>query len=212
MGIAYNTSIVTNGLIFALDAANSRSYSGSGLTAFGLVGGYRGTLLNGVGFTSANNGSFVFDGTNDYITFDYDIMGSTYTQNIWFKLNVLQPSLLIDQGWSAAVVHSDFVAFYYTNVSPVFFNASFTFTTNRWYMINLVRGADVKSVYIDGNFIASSNTSDAFDPFWTTMYVGSNAGSLQFLNGNISQIQIYKRALSAAEIRQNYNATKKRYI
>jgi hypothetical protein len=212
MGIAYNTSIVTNGLIFALDAANSRSYSGSGLTAFGLVGGYRGTLLNGVGFTSANNGSFVFDGTNDYITFDYDIMGSTYTQNIWFKLNVLQPSLLIDQGWSAAVVHSDFVAFYYTNVSPVFFNASFTFTTNRWYMINLVRGADVKSVYIDGNFIASSNTSDAFDPFWTTMYVGSNAGSLQFLNGNISQIQIYNRALSAAEIRQNYNATKKRYI
>jgi len=212
MGIAYNTSIVTNGLIFALDAANSRSYSGSGQTTYGLIGGYRGTLLNGVGFTSANNGSFVFDGTNDYITFDYDIMGSTYTQNIWFKLNVLQPSLLIDQGWSAAVVHSDFVAFYYTNVSPVFFNASFTFTTNRWYMINLVRGADVKSVYIDGNFIASSNTSDAFDPFWTTMYVGSNAGSLQFLNGNISQIQIYNRALTAQEIRQNYNATKKRYI
>jgi hypothetical protein len=78
-------------------------------------------------------------------------------------------------------------------------------------MINLVRGADVKTVYIDGNFIASSNTSDAFDPFWTTMYVGSNVGSIQFLNGNISQIQIYNRALSAQEILQNYNATKRRY-
>ena len=212
MSVKVGPKIVKDGLIFDLDAAVSRSYSGSGLTAYGLIGSYRGTLLNGVSFTSANNGSFVFDGTNDYITFDYDIMGSVYTQNIWFKLNVLQPSLLIDQGWSAAVVNSNFVAFYYTNVSPVFFNASFTFTTNRWYMINLVRGADVKSVYIDGNLIASSNTSDAFDPFWTTMYVGANAGSVQFLNGNISQVQIYNRALTAQEILQNYNATKGRYI
>jgi hypothetical protein len=211
MGVKVGPKVVKDGLIFAIDAAVSRSYSGSGQTTYGLIDDYRGTLLNGVGFTSANNGSFVFDGTNDYITFDYDIMGSTYTQNIWFKLNVLQPSLLIDQGWSAAVVHSNYVAFYYTNVSPVFFSASFTFTTDRWYMINLVRGADVKSVYIDGNFIASSNTSDAFDPFWTTMYVGSNVGSIQFLNGNISQIQIYNRALSAQEILQNYNATKRRY-
>ena len=36
MGIAYNTSIVSNGLVLALDPANSRCYSGSGLTAFGL--------------------------------------------------------------------------------------------------------------------------------------------------------------------------------
>jgi len=47
MGIAYNTSIVSSGLVFALDAANSRSYSGSGLTAYGLVSGANRTLLNG---------------------------------------------------------------------------------------------------------------------------------------------------------------------
>jgi hypothetical protein len=31
-------------------------------------------------------------------------------------------------------------------------------------------------------------------------------------NFNLAQVLIYNRALSAAEIRQNYNATKKRYI
>ena len=67
MGIAYNTSIVSSGLVFALDAANSRSYSGSGITVNGLISGFGGTLVNGVGFTSTNYGSFFFDGSNDYL-------------------------------------------------------------------------------------------------------------------------------------------------
>ena len=67
MGLAHSPSIISDGLIFYLDAANRRSYSGSGLTANGLVGGIGGTLVNGTGFSSTNNGSFFFDGTNDYI-------------------------------------------------------------------------------------------------------------------------------------------------
>ena len=67
MGVIAGANINDNGLIFSLDAANFRSYSGSGLTSFGLVGGIGGTLVNGVGFTSSNSGSFIFDKTNDYI-------------------------------------------------------------------------------------------------------------------------------------------------
>ena len=66
MAVGYNPSIVSDGLVFFLDPANKRSYSGSGLTANGLVGGIGGALVNGVGFTSSNNGSFFFDGSNDY--------------------------------------------------------------------------------------------------------------------------------------------------
>ena len=68
MGIAYNTSIVSDGLVFALDAANSRSYSGSGNTAYSLVNNINFRLNNWVGFTSANRGMFSFDGTNDNLT------------------------------------------------------------------------------------------------------------------------------------------------
>ena len=67
MGISAGPSGVSDGLVFQLDAANLRSYSGSGNTANGLISGIGGTLVNGTGFSSANNGSFFFDGTNDYI-------------------------------------------------------------------------------------------------------------------------------------------------
>ena len=66
MGLGHSPSIVTDGLIFSIDAGNSRCYSGSGITVNGLVG-IGGTLVNGVGFTSTNSGSFTFDGTNDYV-------------------------------------------------------------------------------------------------------------------------------------------------
>jgi hypothetical protein len=87
MALSHSPSIATSGLVFHLDAANRRSYSGSGITANGLVGGIGGTLVNGVGFTSSNNGSFTFDGTNDYIAAsgtNFPLSNSPRTLNIWF--------------------------------------------------------------------------------------------------------------------------------
>jgi hypothetical protein len=95
MGTKYNPSVVRNGLALYLDAANPRSYSGSGLTINGLVGGIGGTLVNGVGFTSSNNGSFVFDGSNDYFESPHsdalNISGSI-TVDVWIYLTSLSNS------------------------------------------------------------------------------------------------------------------------
>ena len=68
MGIGYNTSIVRDGLVFYLDAANPKSYPGSGTNTFDLVLNNNGSMLNGVGHNSNNLGSFLFDGSNDYIS------------------------------------------------------------------------------------------------------------------------------------------------
>ena len=77
MGIDIGPIETTDGLVFHLDAGNTRSYSGSGITSNGLISGIGGTLINGLGFTSTNGGSFVFDGTNDY----FDI--SSLPANFW---------------------------------------------------------------------------------------------------------------------------------
>ena len=69
MGIKAGPKIVDDGLVFSLDAAVSRSYSGSGLTIYDLYSGTGATLINGVGYSSINSGYFSFDGTNDYINF-----------------------------------------------------------------------------------------------------------------------------------------------
>ena len=59
-------NIIEDGLVFAVDAANKKSYPGSGTTWADLAGSNNGTLINGPTFDSGNGGSIVFDGTNDY--------------------------------------------------------------------------------------------------------------------------------------------------
>jgi prepilin-type N-terminal cleavage/methylation domain-containing protein len=65
-------NIVTDGLVLHLDAGNLASYPGTGNTWFDLSGnGNNGTLINGVGYNSANGGSLVFDGVDDYSAISY---------------------------------------------------------------------------------------------------------------------------------------------
>jgi hypothetical protein len=66
MGVAYNSRIVTDGLVLCLDAANTKSYPGSGTTWTDLSSnGNTGTLTNGPTYSSDNFGSIVFDGVDD---------------------------------------------------------------------------------------------------------------------------------------------------
>ena len=211
MALSHSPRIVTDNLIFSMDPANTRSYSGSGITVNPLVSGMAGTLINGPTFSTANNGCFVFDGTNDILKFGgVDILGSVYTHCAWFKMNVLQTCLVIDGGWAGTVIFSDHVEYYYSDTAPNYMNASYNFTTSRWYFICAVRGATQKQVYIDGNLIQSVNSSDSYACPYNYINLGSNSG-IQNLNGNIGLVHIYGKALSAAEIKQNFEATRDRY-
>jgi hypothetical protein len=89
MAFANGGSIVTNGLVLALDAADRNSYVSGSTTWFDLSGnGNNGTLTNGPTFSSANGGSIVFDGTNDFIDngniLDTDGT-SAFSVSVWFK-------------------------------------------------------------------------------------------------------------------------------
>ena len=58
MALSHSPNLVTNNLVFHFDAANTRSYAGSGVTINSLIGVFNGSLVNGAGFTSTNGGSF----------------------------------------------------------------------------------------------------------------------------------------------------------
>ncbi len=78
MSVISGPNIVTNGLVLHLDAANTKSYSGSGTTWTDLSGnGNNGTLTNGPTFDSANYGSVVHDGVDDYIVGNTPVTGNT---------------------------------------------------------------------------------------------------------------------------------------
>ena len=84
-------NIVTNGLILNLDAANYKSYPGSGTAWADITGnGNNGTLTNGPTFNSSNSGNITFDGSNDFVAFSgnsYNI-GVNFTIQTWVKIAV----------------------------------------------------------------------------------------------------------------------------
>jgi hypothetical protein len=74
MSFAHSPQIVTNGLVLALDPGNTKSYVSGSTTWFDKSGrGNNGTLVNGPTFSSANLGSIVLDGANDYISLPPDL-------------------------------------------------------------------------------------------------------------------------------------------
>jgi len=180
-----------------MDAANLRCYSGTGTSTNALVSGMGGTLYNGVGFTTDNSGSFVFDGTNDILKFTgQDIFGSVYTQCGWVKMN--QPnniSLLVDGGYAGTVIGGGRIDFYYTDVPPYFMRINTTLLSTNWYYICSVRGATQKQIYLNNNLILNLNSSDSYACPYDYIQIGSNAGT-DNLNGYIPQIHIYNKALT----------------
>ena len=69
MSLSHSPSIVLNSLVLALDAANIKSYPGSG-TTWDDLSFYNndGTLAGGPNYTSTSSGSIVFDGSNDNVS------------------------------------------------------------------------------------------------------------------------------------------------
>ena len=226
MGLKHHPRIVTNGLIMYVDAANSRSYSGSGLTANGLVGGIGGTLVNGVGFGTTNNGFFTFDGTNDFMPFNISTSNTILTIDMWAKLKNFSNTMPFGFFEYDVFTFSGSMGFN-TNNSDVYGITSATVTNlgiaNKWTHYIFEMRTDVSytnnKIYIDGNLQTLSNIlgTENADKRTFNNGIGTISG-YNFSPGSYSMsmdlgiFKIYNRALSQQEVLQNYNATKKRYV
>ena len=235
MAVGYNPSIVSDGLVFYLDAANTRSYSGSGVTTNGLVAGIGATLINGVGFTSANNGVFVLEGTNDYVSVpngftSYFKSNDYWSVDLWVKLlnqTVGEPVLV-----SAGPNIGYFDLFLEVGDNQIYFaagrgsdtgyiqnqNVSNTLGYNlaaRYFNIVFIKtGSTTGSVSVNSINIPMSNSGGGLSSMPNInedLRIGTFRQSGFELHGNIGQVKIYSRALTEQEILQNFNATRFRY-
>lgn len=220
MGTGYNPRIVTDGLIFALDAANPRCYAGTGLTAYDLRNSsYTGSLQNNVGFGTSNIGSFNFNGSNSYIIFQpnsvFNMGTSDFTVLAWHKTTKKSDYttiMAIDDGNGTGII------LYTTITSGVLRNwvagspknGNIDICTGTWNLVGLVRASGTCTQYVNAVSDATFAAAGSLTITGRSLTVGQNAGTYYY-NGDIAQVQIYNRALSATEIRQMYNATKGRY-
>jgi hypothetical protein len=229
----YGPKAVTSGLVLALDAADKNSYSGTGATWTDVSGtGNNGTLTNGPTFNTDNLGNILLDGTNDYVNVPYNVSfnpSSNLSFMIWTKLTVNDLSIRNPIELSAASDELYFIL-WRADLSPKRWgfgirqsnntyaettSTSTNFSINTWYNIGLIANSStgLVSLYINGvvdgsiayNGTLKQNAS-------ATLAIGSDAAnSRRYWQGNVSNVQIYNRALTATEMRQNYNATKGRF-
>ena len=216
-------TLVTSGLVLNLDASNASSYPGSGTSWFDLSGnGNTGTLTNGPTFNSANGGSIVFDGSNDYVSsFPTQISGvGSKTVSAWIKINKTSRTGVAgtrsDQdGWAFTVNRGAYgnLTYFHTGGSEIQVAAGII--TNTWYNVcvtyNLTSTTAI--LYLNGVQIGSPSTSfTAITPSSFKGVVGNedSAFSTPF-GGNIAQTLIYNTSLSASEVLQNYNVTKAKF-
>ena len=101
MGTVAGAAIFMNGLVAYIDAANVKSYSGSGVTANSLTSNLLATLTNDVGFGTTNLGFFNFDGTNDFINVPIDagLFTTEGTMIIWLKNDEATPASTSNTGF-----------------------------------------------------------------------------------------------------------------
>ena len=218
MAVGYNPSIVSDGLVFYIDAANLRSYSGSGVTANGLIGGINGTLVNGVGFTSSNNGSFVFDGPNDYVDCGYNSNINNATQltiECWYRSsNISKEGIIFGTnsffpayGYHMEIYQSKLLFQVFPSTSSV--QSSITLSNNIWYHLVGTYNSGTINLYVNG--ISSGSGNYTYSASSENLILGRYyAGSLS-LEGQLSNVKFYNKALSQQEILQNFNATRFRY-
>ena len=216
MSLGHSPWVVTSNLILCLDAANPRSYPGSGTTWTDLSGnGYTGTLFNDPTYSSANGGSIVFDGTYKYITSTIPSPTSMpITFEFWINSTTSTPVGIFDSAPAQTQVLRNYPAgsIEWWSSSPV---VSMGLSAGTWYQIVAVYRFDTNryiDYYRNGTFISTGTGSTNSSFAWTTFTIGTiNSGSSGNYSGNLSRFSIYNRALSADEIAQNFNAIRGRY-
>jgi hypothetical protein len=234
MAFIHSPKIVTDGLVLYLDAANRRSYGGSGATWSDLSGNnFNCTLVNTPSFSAANNGTIVFDGTNNYaeIADSATLRGSKTTVLLWFKRNGVgtnQGGSISSILFGKADVIGSFNGYVFglTGGTTVFVTAKGSSNSasavgnlvadNTWHHAVLTvdigaSSADVK-IYQNGVFTASATVPSTITISSQPIRLIDSLDTFWgIIAASMANVSMYNRILSPNEILQNFNATRGRF-
>jgi hypothetical protein len=224
MGISYNSSIVTSGLILCLDAANPKSYPGSGTTWTDLsLNARTATLTNGPTYSSTNGGRIVLDGIDDYVAETTALSDaywqSNWTVSFWVNFDTVSratDNMLIQHGTAATRkgLHlCERSSKAYHGLYSDDLSGATTLVISNWYnlVFTLNNTTFVKQIYVNGVLDATHTGGGAYTG------TGSNTricGAVIFgtnFDGFMAAGLFYNRVLTATEIFQNYAAMRGRF-
>lgn len=213
MGLGHSPRIVSDGLIFYVDAANTRCYAGTGLTAFDLKGSVPGSFVNGVGFGTSNNGHFIFDGTNDQIQINSAILSGSqdFTISAWVQSSGGTGTIFGNYpAGNLQFFYSPTYIGFWLNNNSAYANAAANYSAN---IVNLVAqrssGTNL-TLYLNGQVIKTGSSNSTIGTT-SDFRMGASTSNVELFQGKIYNLQVYDRALSAAEVYSLFVAHKGRY-
>lgn len=218
MGTYSGPLSIPDGLVYHIDPANTKSYPGTGLTFYDLVtGGIGGTLTNGPTYDVSSKGGFYFDGVDDYAVCGRreDIQGTNITLSVWARFySLTSGDVAVCFGWTDGVNwrNGNGIGSYGGYIRSFLTSLFYTGNLNDWYHIAIASSGGTNNLYING--IGVSSTSSSFTYASTNLLLmgwgGSGYGS--YGKFTLGSAKIFNRGLTALEVSQEYNATKKRYL
>lgn len=214
MAIGIGSDNVESGLVLAIDFANPKSYPGSGTTVYDLSGNnYNGTLTNGPTFSTEYGGACVLDGSNDYIQFANTLLSGTgeFTVSMWFRWTANAYALFANYpaGNLEMLFSSAYIGLYLAN-GNLYSDAISNFTKNPLNMV--IKRSGTTTYLVINNVQVMTATQSADIGSTTNFRIGANTSGGEVFGGYIYSCAVYNRALSTAEIAQNYNAEVRRFL
>lgn len=223
---------VTSGLVLHYAPHNASSYSGTGTTVNSLASpNLTGTMSN----ITYTNPYFAYNGTNSQISIaDNAILepgSGSFSMEVWVNQNASGNDVVLGKfdfgGLSQDVAYSIRTTgtSYYAQLGSgsgsgaTLFQNSTTFvgTLNTWYqLVYAFKNGATKTLetFVNGSSIGTVNHSlNSILNTTTGLYIGSynNGEYAQWFDGKIGITRIYDKALSSAEVLQNWNANKSIY-
>lgn len=179
--------------------------------------------LNGRSTPDLTNVSFdsnalpTWDGTNDTIS-----IPSNSTNNIAGDITM---ELVLNRtaGYSAAVMHKElqYTLYVYSSGNITYadssiwsygtFGAYGNLTAGTYHHLVATKTEGVVNIYLNGTVIINRSFGSAITQTNSTLYIGSYDGSSAFFAGQIPVSKVYNRALTADEVRNNYNQYRTRF-
>jgi hypothetical protein len=226
MGLDHSPLITTDGLMVYLDAANTRSYSGSGNTWYDLKGNINFTLVNSPPFiANSAGGSIGFTAANSHhATANSLPLLTTWTVEVWFFHTGVStgtyPAIICDRVDATSLNFALFSPNYSVSnfqlqtgyyISGWYWTNEYAIAQNNWYhAVGTYDGSNVK-LYV--NSVLQLTTASTTTPARSNLgiYLMRRWDTADYFGGSLNTVKIYNRALTSQEIVQNYNATKKRY-
>lgn len=211
--------IITNGLVLSLDAGNTMSYPGSGSVWTDLSGnGNNGTLKNNAIYTAADSGAIILDGVNSFVRIpdspSISPKSNSVSINLWYKMNSvgsINASILYNKEnlYEASGGGGRFTYAWQPYWSWV---DSYAVNVGEWNDVVVVYNNVSQSVYKNGVLVYTRPQSGAIGSNNLELDIGARSGGASsYLPGSVSIFQMYNRALSQAEITQNFNTFRGRY-